>query len=65
MEPIQSEPVEKTSPEYVNIMKQIRQSMAEIDKDVSSLEESYDAILEHQKQPPLPPSQNSTQQIFP
>jgi len=55
------EPGVSISLEYVKIITEIRQSIAEIDKGVSSLEESYDAMLE--RQPQIPPSQTSTQAI--
>ena len=50
--PVNTEPGERISSDYVKIITDIRRSMAEIDKDVSSLEESYDALLE--RQPPIP-----------
>jgi hypothetical protein len=60
LEPVHMEPGESISPEYVKIITEIQRSMAEIDKDVSSLEESYDAMLE--RQPQIPSSQASTQE---
>ena len=58
--PVNMEPGEKISSDYVKIITDIRRSMAEIDKDVSSLEESYDALLE--RHPPLSTSQPPTQE---
>ena len=56
--PVNTEPGERISSDYVRVITEIRRSMVEIDKEVSSLEESYDALLE--RQPPIPPTQPPT-----
>jgi hypothetical protein len=60
MVPIHMEPGKRISPEYVKIMTEIRLSLAELDKDLSRMEESYDSTLA--PQPQIPQSQSSTQE---
>ena len=56
--PVNTEPGERISSDYIKIITDIRQSMAEIDRDVSSLEENYDAFLERQL--PISPTQEAS-----
>lgn len=67
-EPAVTHTQDKVTADYVRIMSQLRESMKEIDKDVSSLENDYDAFLQRQQNkqsPPITPSQPSSQEASP
>jgi hypothetical protein len=57
------EPGPKISPHYTKIVNQLRKSMRDVDKDLSSLEDSYDTFLtRHASDTPAIPSQNPSQE---
>ena len=47
--PVTTRPQDKAKANYMKIVNHLRQSMSEIDKDVSSLENDYDAFLQKQQ----------------
>ena len=65
---VNASPGEPFSAEYTQVMERMRKSMADLDKDVSSLEESYDAFIAKHPPPPTtptPPHQPPTQESSP
>jgi len=54
---VHAPPGENFPAEYTQVMEKMRKSMADLDKDISSLEESYDTFLARHPPPPPPPEQ--------
>ena len=54
---VHAPPGENFPAEYTQVMEKMRKSMADLDKDISSLEESYDTFLATHPPPPPPPEQ--------
>jgi hypothetical protein len=52
-------PGPRFSPDFTSIVSKLRQSMSEVDQDMTSLEKNYDAFLKRQS-PPVTSEQNST-----
>jgi hypothetical protein len=61
--PLVVEPGEKISSEYTKIFNQLRKSMSDVDRDLSSLEDNYDTFLKHHaSETPIIPSQTPSQE---
>jgi hypothetical protein len=59
--PLVVKPGPRFSPDFTSIVSKLRQSMSEVDQDMTSLENNYDAFLKRQS-PPVTSEQNSTRE---